>query len=34
MQGWLYGKAKGWPIFWLTKLAFLRARTIPRENIF
>ena len=36
MQGWPYGKGLIYyrPIFWLTKLAFLRARTIPRENIF
>ena len=36
MQGWHYGKGLIYygPIFWLTKVAFLRARTIPRENIF
>ena len=36
MQGWHYGKGLIYyrPIFRLTKLAFLRARTIPRENIF
>ena len=36
MQGWHYGKGLIYyrPIFRLTKLAFLRARTIPRETIF
>ena len=36
MQGWHYGKGLIYyrPIFRLTKLAFLRARAIPRENIF
>jgi len=36
MQGWQYGKGLIYygPIFRLTKLAFLRARTIPRKNIF
>ena len=35
MQGWHYGKGLiyYWPIFRLTKLPFLRARTILRENI-
>ena len=35
MQGWYYGKGLIYyrPIFRLTKLAFLRARVIPRENI-
>ena len=36
MQGWHYGKGLIYYrlIFRLTKLVFLRARTIPRENIF
>ena len=35
MQGWYYGKGLIYyrPIFQFTKLAFLRARVIPRENI-
>ena len=35
-QGWHYGKVLIYyrPIFWLTKSAFLRARAIPRENVF
>ena len=35
MQGWYYGKGLIYyrPIFRLTKLAFLGARVIPRENI-
>ena len=36
MKGWHYCKwlIYYWPIFRLTKLAFLRVRAIPRENIF
>ena len=35
MQGWHYGKGLIYyrPIFRLTKLAFLRAKDIPREDI-
>ena len=35
MQGWHNGKGLIYyrPIFRLTKLAFLRARATPRENI-
>ena len=35
MQGWYFGKGLIYyrPIFQLTKLAFPRARVIPRENI-
>ena len=34
MQGWQYGKELFYlrPIFWLTKLAFLRARATLKEN--
>ena len=36
LHGWHYGKGLIYyrPIFRLTKLAFLRAIAIPRENIF
>ena len=36
LQGWHYGEVRTYytPIFWLTKLTFLWARAIPRENIF
>ena len=36
MEGWQYGKGLTYyrPIFRLTKLAFLRARAIPRDLIF
>ena len=36
MQGWHYGKGLIYygPIFRLKKLAFLRDRATPRENIF
>lgn len=35
MQGWQYGKELVYlrPIFWLTKLAFLRARATLKENV-
>ena len=34
MQGWHYGKGLTYyrPIFWLTNLAFLRAKVIPIER--